>query len=283
MLALGIVAFSCLVVPARADDDKEVCATSYENAQKLRRDGKLKDARKELVKCGNQKCPSVLVPYCVQMLHDVDEAMPSVLIVARDEKGSPTDDVRVIVDGERWADKLDGRPIPVDPGTHVLRVEHAGAPPWEDKVYVNEGEHSRRVDVSFAPKKPGGTSSEGGAKTAPPTTSPSLWPAGLMFGIGGAALVATGVMGGIALSTKSSLDKTCPSKTSCPASAQPNIDKLKAMGIGSTVSGAIGGAAVITGIVLVIVLPRTASQAPTRAFEIVPWVSPFGAGASGRF
>ncbi len=285
-VAAAAVAFAGTAI---ADDEKEVCASSYENAQKLRREGKLKDARKDLVTCGNQKFPAVLVPYCVQMLHDVDEAMPSILIVARDDKGASTDDVRVIVDGEVWAEKLDGRALPIDPGTHVIRLEHAGSAPWEDKVLVNEGEHSRRIEPVFGPRK---SDASPLVPNAPPAgsspshgTSVSLWPAGLAFGIGGAGVVVGAAMGVVALSTKSSLDKECKTKTSCPASAQGDIDKLNTMGIGSTVGFVVGGAGVVTGIVLAVVLSRhtdTSASALARP-SVSPWVSPFGAGLDVRF
>jgi hypothetical protein len=219
--------------------------------------------------------------------------MPTVLIVARDEKGNTTDDVRVIVDGEVWAEKLDGRAMPIDPGPHQIRLEHEGAAPWEDKILINEGEHSRRIEPSFAAKKPESVSvgiapTPNPAPTSPPpsSSSPSLWPAGLMFGVGGAGLVVGGVMGGLALGAKSSLDKECPTKATCPSGAQSDINKLNAMGIGSTVGFAVGGAAVVTGIILAVVLPRTGSatqKTATKTVDVVPWVSPFGAGFSGRF
>jgi len=281
---------------ARADDAKEKCANSYDQAQKLKREGKLKEARKELVVCGSEKCPSVLVPYCVQMLKDVDDATPTVLIVAHDEKGQSIDDVRVIVDGEVVAEKLDGRAMPVNPGSHVFRLEHMGSPAWEDKVLVTEGEHGHRIEPTFGAKQgqSSGASTTGPIAPTKPASSASssassssfpVWPVGLSFGIGGAGLILGGVAGGLAFSTKSSLDSACHPKNNCPATSSSDISKLNTLSTVSTVGFVVGGAAVGTGIILAIVASRSSSAKieKTSSLEIHPWVSPFGAGMSGRF
>ena len=281
---------------ARADDAKEKCANSYDQAQKLKREGKLKEARKELVVCGSEKCPSVLVPYCVQMLKDVDDATPTVLIVAHDEKGQSIDDVRVIVDGEVVAEKLDGRAMPINPGSHMFRLEHAGAPAWEDKVLVTEGEHGHRIEPTFGVKQ---GQSNGASTTGPlaptkasssssssaPSSSFPVWPIGLSFGIGGAGLILGGVTGGLAFSTKSSLDSACHPKNNCPATSSSDISKLNTLSTVSTVGFVVGGAGVGTGIILAIVASRSSSAKTdkTSSIDIHPWVSPFGAGMSGSF
>jgi hypothetical protein len=276
-------------------DQKEACATSYEQAQKLKRDGKLKEAREELVVCGSEKCPALLVPYCVQMLHDVDETMPTVIIVAHGVNGEQVQSVRVLVDGMLVAENLDGRAISLNPGKHHMRYELVGSAPVEEDIIVNEGERSRRLEPSFATRPLAGPVASTGASPIAPhesaheSSGPGKLPGFVMVGIGGAGLIVGGVTGGLAIAAKSSLDKECHTKADCPAFAQKDIDRLNTMGIASTVGFVAGSTVAGIGIILAVALPAhhtdaaATSKTATIAPRVEPWVSPLGGGIRGTF
>jgi len=141
--------------------DKEQCVAASESAQKLRTQKKLRAARKELITCAQEACPAIVKKDCLTWVAEVEESLPTVVISAKDASGNELTDVRVSVDGEQLADKLDGTAIAVDPGMHTFRYETAGAAPVESKVLVHEAERNRTLTVTI------------GNKPAPPPSPPS--------------------------------------------------------------------------------------------------------------
>src|SRR5262245_9551292 len=100
---------------ARADTQKEACATAYEQAQRLYRDGRYGLARSQLAIC-TQTCPTALASDCERWSREVDDAMASVVLVARDRQGKPLTEVRVRLDDQPLVERLDGHPVLVEPG-----------------------------------------------------------------------------------------------------------------------------------------------------------------------
>jgi hypothetical protein len=87
----------------------------------------------------------------VSWLADVEKLTPTVVFGAR-AHGSEVTDVRVSVDGELVAARIDGKPIALDPGEHRFRFERAGETPVEQTSVVLAGEKERLVDVRFGPE-----------------------------------------------------------------------------------------------------------------------------------
>ncbi len=146
-----LLVFTAASLPAFAQD-KESCVAASESAQKLRTEKKLRAARKELVHCAQDACPAVVKKDCFSWLKDVDDSLPTVILSAKDGSGSDVSDVKVLVDGELLAEKLDGSAIAVDPGAHTFRFEHTGTPklpPVEQKVLVRETEKNRVISVAL--------------------------------------------------------------------------------------------------------------------------------------
>jgi hypothetical protein len=87
--------------------------------------------------------------------------------------------VRVIADGSVVREKLDGLPIPLDPGEHDVRLELARAKPTTVHVLLPEGMKNRAIHVVFeaegpAPHPRAGTDAVpplGGATPGPPPPS----------------------------------------------------------------------------------------------------------------
>jgi hypothetical protein len=125
--------------------------------------GTLKKAREQLALCARDECLPAVRKDCVAWLDQVNANIPSIVAQATGPDGKETVDVRLFVDGELVADKLDVRALELEPGKRKLRFEMAGQSPVEQEVILRQGEHNRVVEASFAPK-----AQPTGALTPPP-------------------------------------------------------------------------------------------------------------------
>jgi hypothetical protein len=162
--------------------EAEACFSAAEAAQPLMREHKLRAAHRQLSVCARDVCPKLARVDCRRWLDDVTRALPKLVFVAREEApGGETravSDVRVSADGEALVDRADGAPVPIDPGVHVLRFEHAGFEPVEQRVEVAEGQPRREVNVVFrAAGAAGADAGDGDAASAPPAAPPAAAPA----------------------------------------------------------------------------------------------------------
>jgi hypothetical protein len=147
-----LLALGCLDSEVRAADERQLrCLADSEAAQRLRLSGKLVGARERFVRCAHAECPPVVRQDCEGALAGVDAALPTVIVAARDAEGRDVRAVRVTVDGEPFAQALDGRSIPIDPGAHTFRYESEGYVSVEQPVVVREAEKQRFLEVHLVP------------------------------------------------------------------------------------------------------------------------------------
>jgi hypothetical protein len=192
---------------------KQQCAAAYVEAQTLRKEGALLSARDKLITCGRDECSSAIKNECAQWLSEVNASIPSIVVVAKDQAGKETLAVKVHVGGSLVKDGLDAKAIELDPGSHLLRLELAGAAPIEQEIVLQEGRKHRLVEVSWQ--------TESSAVVAPPA-EPELPPdrpiaepgppvlAYVLAGVGAVALAGTGYFWLTAASDKSDLDSCKP-------------------------------------------------------------------------
>jgi hypothetical protein len=143
--------------------------------------------------------------------------------------------------------EIDGAPappaaavIPIDPGTHRVRVR-AGRASWESEVHLADAE-VRTLDVPLWVEPL-------------PAVSPAQRTGGLVtFGAGSAALAAGIGLSVAALSTSRALDAVCgPDRMQCPPSAQGAVDRLHAYSLAADGTLVGGAALVVAGAVLLTV------------------------------
>src|SRR5580692_3876063 len=166
----GALAFAALmatslgVVPAfgadEAPDAKDACIAAAERGQAQRDDGKYRAARDAFVACSQETCPRVIQQSCTKWLHDLEETTPTIVLGAKDEHGNDLTDVTVTLDGAPFATLLDGKPVPLDSGPHVLTFQREGSTPVEQKLVVRAGERARVINVTLP--------SAGGEPITPP-------------------------------------------------------------------------------------------------------------------
>jgi hypothetical protein len=229
---------------------------AYGQAQTLRRQGKLTEARKQALVCARAPCPAALLPECVKWVGEIEEATPSVIFEAREagEGGRVRTDVRVTMDGVLLADKLDGRAIDVDPGEHTFRFAADGAKTLEQKLIVVEGEKRRKIAVELPPaiEKPAAPQPQ----PSPPLAEPEgpSWPPYVLAGV---AILGAGGFAVAGLSGRSSESDLEACKPRCPSR---EVDSVRTKYVVADVSLGVG---VVAGVVATILFfSKRSSPAP---------------------
>ncbi len=137
------------------------CAGAYESAQTERRDGHLKAAREHAKTCSQERCNPAIVAECIELYETIGKEIPSIVLAARQAGGGYLAEVSVEMDGEPIVERLDGKPVELDPGMHQLRFSVPGREPIELSHVALVGDRNRVVEVVF------------GEAEAPPTSAPS--------------------------------------------------------------------------------------------------------------
>ena len=264
-----------LVVPMSASalaraDEKSACIAASDEGQQLKIDGKLTLARKRLLTCARAECPAIVRQDCAQWMAEVDAALPTVVLGARDAEGRDLIAVRVLEDGAPVVDHLDGRPFPVDPGPHVFRFEAAGATAVEVRVLARAGEQNRAITAAFgpAPRPPPSAPLEATPPVAAAETRTGPSPLAWAFGGVAVAALATALYFEVAqVSDYDHLSSTCAGH--CPP------DQVDHVGTERWVAGVSAGLGVVSlGAAAYFVLSRSrpAPKAPPVAlgFESLP-------------
>jgi hypothetical protein len=206
------------VRPARGDETHG-CIAAYESGQRLRIAGKLREARDELARCAALECPTLAREDCVRWLREVDDAVPTVIVRARDPSGSDLVDVRVTVDGAPLVTHLEGRPIAFDPGEHDVRFEAPGFVPSTEHLVVVQAEKNRVFEVVLRPEPP---------KRVPTAEQPEPRPRTSMYvlaGIGVGAAVGAAIFGVAGWSHVSALHNSpCAANKTCDPS---DVDRAR--------------------------------------------------------
>lgn len=259
---------------APADKNKAQCIAAYEQGQKLKHDGKLKDSRKQFLVCMQDTCPALFRKDCDQWLNEVDQTMPSVVFIAKGPKGEDITDVAVSIDGEKVADALDGKAIQLDPGNHVIRYEHGDLPAIEQSVLIRVGEKNRALTAKFA---------KAGSSGEPEVPAQQSRPVPAMtWVLGGLGVVALGSFGYFGLAGKSDANKLQDCKPYC---AEEDVDAARKKLIIADVSLGIGVLSLGAATYLFFSRPAAKTEEPATAFRLQLAPLPGGgfAGISSRF
>lgn len=249
---------------------REQCIAASEKAQELRNAGKLTEARVELAACGRAECPKLVRHDCAQWMTEVLEMLPSIVLGAHDRDGRDLVDVKVSIDGEPAAEALDGKPISVDPGVHVLRFEAAGEELVEERIVVKQGEKNRIVSVTIG-EAPGEPAPKDLAPAGDRREAPSSSPPVAAFVVGGIGLAALGAGAYLGLSSNADADRL---KSECAPRCDPaDVDAIEERRVIAGVTAAAGGALVIAAVVLYFV--HQSDKTPAVA------IAPLPGGAAG--
>jgi len=260
-----------------APPTKEECVDAHGKGQDARTAGQFSQAGKLFLVCAQAACPELVRNDCARFVDELDRLQPTVTFAARDAAQNDLVDTSVYLDSTLLTARLgDGQAHRVDPGRHEVRFVHAGKEVVLN-VVVNQGEKGRAILGTFAsptePPAPGGA----GPSSAPELKRPS-GPLALV-GIGAAALVAGAVLTGLGYAQ---IPASCSlgSHQCAAAPGDPVFDKAasstRMLNVG-LIAGGTGAAVLGGGLIWYLAQPLRPVK-PTS--EIVPWVSPQGAGLS---
>ncbi len=266
---------------ARADD-VDVCVTASDEGHVLRDKGRLRAAREHFLTCSAERCPAIVRRDCAAWLAAVTDALPSVVVRARDTAGHDLLEVRVTADTEPLVERLDGRALAVDPGWRTFRFSTKDAPDVTQTVLLREGERGRVLDVVLGEMgREGGALSNGSRRAAASTSTFSIPSATWVFA--GFSLVGFGAAIGFGAAAKSAVDDM---RQTCAPTCEPSrVDEARRDMIVANVALGVGAAALGTAAVLLLIRnvgrhETGASRASARGLEHAP--SPRAEG-SARF
>jgi hypothetical protein len=290
MRAWIVLASTAIVLgagPARAaDPTPKACNAAYEQAQVLRKANKLRAARQELLTCSQAKCPGAITADCGPWLREVEGALPSIVVVARDASGADVPAVKVSVDGAPLASRLKGEPIEVDPGEHTFVFEPEKGQRVEQTLIINVGEKNRLVQVAVRPESAPAQKGAEPAPAPPPAEEKKderkggmLWPGFVAGGIGLASLGAS-----IGLWAKAKSDLSALRSSCAPHCQAAQVDPIKTKGVISDVTFGVGVAGLGASVLLFVLLRPTEKEKPAGAQLVVaPTAGGVTAGVIGRF
>jgi hypothetical protein len=273
-----VVLFLC-VSPARADEELMKCVDANAESQVARKSGRFRDARRQLISCSRPTCPSAVRADCAQMLKDLAEAQPTVVIEARDPKGAETTQVRVSFDGEVVADTLTGLELELDPGSHRLRFELRSGESIEQEVVLLSGEKRRRLAVRFEGKRPSTTAREPAPPVAArpaPAPSPSTSPSPLPYVLGAIAVV--GAVGFVYFGVTGKSEEKDLASSCAPFCDSGQVDAVRGRYVAADVSLGISVVSLGAAIALLWLNHRGSSaNAGSRRFDAVAGADAWGA------
>lgn len=260
-------AFSVLAPAISRAADKKACLAAYEDTQKLRKSGKLIEAKDKALVCAQDGCPASLRDDCTSWTVEIEKALPSIVLVVTEADGRDVTDATAYVDGEKVTSHVEGKAIALNPGAHKVKVERAGYDTIEQDIVAHEGDKNRPVTVKF-PKKgedeptKAATDPNHAAPTKIETTRPIPTLTWVFGGLAVAGFVGFAAFGLSGQSKKSQLE-TC--KPTCP---QNDVDATKQSFLLADVSLGVG----VVGAALAIVFYATRPEEPVTKTSMVPRV-----------
>ncbi len=271
--SVTLVAALLVALPAHPQAQpagQDPCLSAPIDGQQQQRAGKLMQARASYLACSKRTCPKVIVQDCEHWLREVEDALPSVILAARDTAGHDLLDARVSVDGAPAA-PVTALGIPLDPGQHVFVFQRDGSPPVQEVALLRAGEKNREITGIF--KGPG--------MKPVLTERPIPLSAWVAAGVGVASFAVFGTFGALGVSQRSS--DGCA--TGCTADQKSSVDtKFVVADVGLGLGVAALGAAVVLYLARPEVVVESGPAKPPSAFFDVRSVPGGGVGVlSGSF
>jgi hypothetical protein len=258
---IAIVAIPIILGGAVASaQDKAACLDAAAKGQQLRDSHSLIEARDQFRICVSAACPIAIQSDCAGWLERAEKAVPTVVVTAKASSGANLVDVRVTMDGQSFATRLDGQAVAINSGRHAFHFETADGEKLDRQVTVLEGEQSQRIDVVLeapaAPMPPSGPAPPPPSLKAP---SHSLGTQRLIaLGAGGVGVVGLALgtaFGAIALSQRNDAKNACPGMTCSTPGGSQKWNVAASSGNVSTVALIVGALGLGGGAILWISAP----------------------------
>ncbi len=258
-----VAALVSLTVQARAADPTTAdCLSASDASLRAGNEHKLRSERTQLLVCAAPSCPADIRKECTRRVDEVNLAIPTVVFEAKDANGNDLSAVRVTMDGEVIAERLEGSALSLDPGEHAFVFEAAGQAPVTKQLVIREAEKERREAIRFGVVPTEAPVAQPSAPVSPPPAdeNQSTWSnqktaAVVAASVGVVGLGVGSVFGLRALSKKSHANDICPDACSDDEGLQAWRDARSAGNV-STIFFIVGGAALGAGAALWFTAPK---------------------------
>jgi hypothetical protein len=154
MVQIGACAAILAVWQLPAYAAPAACVAAWRNADKLVKVGQLRAAKVSMLKCAHYTCGGVLSKECGRRVAEIENDTPTIVPVVKDEDGDALADVSLAMDGELVANRIDGRAVMVDPGTHEFTFQRGNRVLASYKTTILQGQRNRTVEVSLDGDRP---------------------------------------------------------------------------------------------------------------------------------
>jgi hypothetical protein len=267
-LAMGALTIATASPGVARADVKQECSEAYYAAQVLRDEGKLEDALHVANLCARDACAEFIRVDCNAWKREIEarvaqaaEAQRATVVVeVLDDEGALLPEATITLDGKPWIARVDGRPHEVPPGAHVIEARVDGAAPQRRSIEMRPGEKGARVAFTFEVRSEW-LRGDG----------PSPW---IAVGLGGAALVAGAVTGGLVLDAYATTQDECDDTTrTCSPAGLEAQERGQTLGPATTGLFVGGGLFVGAGLLWMLFDPSDAA-AESTALVVVPALGP---------
>lgn len=159
-VAVAVAFLVALLMSSRAAfaADDPACIQAYEQTQALRKASKLRQARDQAALCARDTCAAVLSKDCAKWFTELEQSIPTVTFQVKGPDGNEATKVRVSMDGQVVAERLEGKSIAVDIGAHTFKFEllEGKGGVVEKKAVISEGDKNRKIEVEIRGGEAGG-------------------------------------------------------------------------------------------------------------------------------
>jgi hypothetical protein len=226
--------------------------------------------------------PPVFAAAIARAQHALESALPRVGTLRLAVKAPSGAKFTIAIDDEPAPEAIVDGIRQIDPGVHRIRVSAPGFVPRTVSATIEEG-RTKHVSVELEPEPTSavGPSSASSSTATAPTGAASLLPVYLAFAVG-ALGIGVGSYAGVVVARKAAtLSSECGPSRVCPADRQADISATKLWATVSTAGFITAGAAIGTGIVLLMTRGRAS---PTQGGRRVrPSVGLGGVAIDGVF
>jgi len=222
-------------------------------------------AREQLLLCA-KTCPDELRASCGQWLTEIGRELPSIVLKVKDGGGHDVLDATIEVDGKAASGAIDGTPIDLNPGEHIIRVLRPRRPAAQETVILHPGERLRVVEVWTEPRE----------AVSVPMRRPIPLGAFILAGVSAASLASFGVF---AAWTTVEFDRTSACTPSCPPSGRDASFTTKT--VFADASLGVAAASLVAAGVVYLVRPAVPVGTPRTGF-VAPWATTRAGGVAWK-
>jgi hypothetical protein len=303
IIQIGVAAVAALGAreTRAADPTTADCLAASLASLKLGNEHKVRQERAQLLVCAATSCPADIRKECMRRVDEVNAAVPTVIFAVKDGAGNDLSEVKVTMDGEVLAERLEGTALSIDPGPHAFVFEAPNLPRVEKHFVIQQAQKDRREAIVLGapaavdPPPPGGEATHPTATNRPaetetmsPPASDSSTPTKAIVGY---SLMCVGVIGvGVGIAeqvtalgrSNDSQSASASSSAAVRATAHTIHDQAAQAQTYAIVFGAAGVAAIGGGLFLVLTAHPSsgapAKSASTASWRVVPAIGPQSAG-----